>query len=69
MVQMKVMLHEQKLLFKHLYIPHGSDESDGVKEIYLILIYLYIPHGSDESSPVRDFLLVCYLPLYPTWFR
>ena len=34
---------------KQLYIPHGSDETEGEKISDLKLIQLYIPHGSDET--------------------
>jgi len=33
-----------------LYIPHGSDESNGGAPVVIDFFALYIPHGSDESA-------------------
>ena len=42
----------------------GNKKAINVKR----LTELYIPHGSDESM-LFFVLLLCVMPLYPTWFR
>jgi len=49
MVQMKVVIKQRLGLPHGLYIPHGSDESNQIKNKNENKKRLYIPHGSDES--------------------
>ena len=36
-------------VFKFIYIPHGSDETQKCRQRWLNIRHIYIPHGSDET--------------------